>query len=392
MSKRIMAINSGSSSLKFKLFEMPEEKVVLEGQFQRIGKCNSEFSYVYQGEKIQKEYPVTDHRQAVEELMKEMLEAKVVKHLEEIDGLGHRISHGGVYYDSATPIDETVMKRIDELGTLSPLHNPVNLIGIQAFNEVLPMVPAVAVFDTSFNHTIAKEKHVYAIPHNYYEEYGIKRYGFHGISHQYIAEQLPTHVNKEKLSRVISCHLGSGGSLSALRNGETINNSMGFTPLAGIVMGTRSGDIDPQIIPYIAEKTNKTVKEIKEMLNKESGLLGISGLSNDCRDLEEAASKGNEKALLALEVYIQSICTYIGSYIVDLGGLDTLVFTAGIGENSAYIRQKVCERLAFIGLTIDEQRNKSNQIVINKPESSIEVLVIPTDEEIIIARETFRKL
>lgn len=392
MSKKIMAINSGSSSLKFKLFEMPSETVMLEGQFERIGEQTSQFSYKYQGEKTIKKHPVYNHREAVEWLMCEMVDVGILDSLEDIEGIGHRISHGGTYYKGATLIDETVMERIGELGTLSPLHNPVNLIGIKAFRDVLPMIPSVAIFDTSFSHTITPDKHVYAIPYHFYEEYGIKRYGFHGISHQYIAEQLPQYVAEEKLGRVISCHLGSGGSLSALSHGKTINNSMGFTPLAGIVMGTRSGDVDPQILPYIAEKTGKDVFEIKEMLNKESGLLGISKLSNDCRDVEEAAFAGNQQAQLALDVYIQSICKYIGSYLVDLGGLDTLVFTAGIGEHSSYIRTEVCKRLAFLGLKIDQDKNQKNETYIHHPTSQVDVIVIPTDEEIIIAREVFRKI
>ncbi|WP_368251244.1 acetate/propionate family kinase [Enterococcus sp. 2201sp1_2201st1_B8_2201SCRN_220225] len=385
---KVMAINSGSSSLKFKLFNMPEETVITEGMIERIGSVDAVFSIKYQGEKKERQTPIKDHQQAVQLVLDTLLEEKIINSYEDISGVGHRISHGGTYYQDATLIDELVEARIDELSTLSPLHNPVNLIGIRSFEKVLPHAKQVAIFDTSFHHTMPEKNYMYALPYEYYEKYGIRRYGFHGPSHQYVSEEA-LRLNPSA-HKVITCHIGSGASIAAILDGKSVNTSMGFTPLAGLVMGTRTGDIDPQIIPFIQEKEGLNPQEIKNLMNKKSGLLGLSGISNDCRDVEEAAMTGNPRAKLALDVFSHQIIHYIGAYAADLNGLDTLVFTAGVGEHSATIRKIVCDSLTYLGLSIDEDKNQENALFIEDEKSIIKVLVIPTDEEVIIARDVMR--
>ncbi|WP_280531856.1 acetate/propionate family kinase [Enterococcus xiangfangensis] len=388
MMTKIMAINSGSSSLKFKLFIMPEETVITEGIVERIGSADAVFSFKYNGEKKSRTTMIKNHQQAVQLVLDTLIKQSIIDSYDEIAGVGHRISHGGTYYQDATLIDETVEQHIDELSTLSPLHNPVNLIGIQSFEKVLPDAKQVAIFDTSFHHTIPEKNFMYALPYKYYEEYGIRRYGFHGPSHQYVSEEA-ARINPDS-HKIITCHIGSGASIAAVLAGESINTSMGFTPLAGLVMGTRTGDIDPQIIPFIQEKEGLDAQGIKDLMNKKSGLLGLSGISNDCRDIEEAASAGNSRAQLALDVFAHQIIHYIGAYAADLNGLDTLVFTAGVGEHSATVRKMVCNSLTYLGITIDESKNKENALSIETVDSKVKVLVIPTDEEVIIARDVMR--
>lgn len=385
---KIMAINSGSSSLKFKLFIMPEETVITEGIVERIGSVDAIFSFKYAGEKNSRTTTIKDHQQAVQLVLDTLIKQEIIKSYDEIAGVGHRISHGGTYYQDATLIDETVEAHIDELSTLSPLHNPVNLIGIQSFEKVLPTAKQVAIFDTSFHHTIPEKNYMYALPYRYYEEYGIRRYGFHGPSHQYVSEKAIS-LNPAT-HKMITCHIGSGASIAAILEGKSINTSMGFTPLAGLVMGTRTGDIDPQIIPFIQEKEGLDAQGIKDLLNKKSGLLGLSGISNDCRDIEAAASSGNSRAQLALDVFAHQIIHYIGAYAADLNGLDTLVFTAGVGEHSASIRKMVCDSLTYLGVKIDESKNQDNTLSIESADSKVKVMVIPTDEEVIIARDVMR--
>lgn len=385
---KIMAINSGSSSLKFKLFIMPEETVITEGIVERIGSVDAIFSFKYAGEKNSRTTTIKDHQQAVQLVLDTLIKQEIIKSYDEIAGVGHRISHGGTYYQDATLIDETVEAHIDELSTLSPLHNPVNLIGIQSFEKVLPTAKQVAIFDTSFHHTIPEKNYMYALPYRYYEEYGIRRYGFHGPSHQYVSEKAIS-LNPAT-HKMITCHIGSGASIAAILEGKSINTSMGFTPLAGLVMGTRTGDIDPQIIPFIQEKEGLDAQGIKDLLNKKSGLLGLSGISNDCRDIEAAASSGNSRAQLALDVFAHQIIHYIGAYAADLNGLDTLVFTAGVGEHSASIRKMVCDSLTYLGVKIDESKNQDNALSIESADSKVKVMVIPTDEEVIIARDVMR--
>jgi acetate kinase len=385
---KILAVNSGSSSLKFKLFEMPSEAVIIEGDFERIGNKEARMRLKVRGIEKSDRFPIYTHVEAVELLIRALIDEKAIESYSEISGVGHRISHGGVYYKDAVLVNETVKSRILELGALSPLHNPVNLMGIEAFEKVLKDVKQVAIFDTSFHHTIPKENYIYALPYRYFEDYGIRRYGFHGPSHQYVSEEaIKIYPQAQKM---ITCHLGSGSSISAILNGQSIDSSMGFTPLAGLVMGTRTGDIDPQIIPFIQEKEGLTPREIKDLINKESGLLGISGFSNDLRDLENAAQNGNERAQLAIDVFVHQIVHYIGAYAAMLNGVGALVFTAGIGERSSLVRTKVCNALTYLGLAIDEAENKMNARVINTAQSKVKVFVIPTNEEVIIARDVVR--
>lgn len=385
---KVMAINSGSSSLKFKLFNMPEESVITEGIVERIGFEDAIFAYKKAGSKTQQVLPIQNHQQAVQLLLDTLIEAEIIDSYDDIAGVGHRISHGGTYYQDATLIDPLVESRIDELSTLSPLHNPVNLIGIRTFEKALPQAKQVAIFDTSFHHTMPQQNYMYALPYEYYEKYGIRRYGFHGPSHQYVSEEAAKLVPSGR--KVITCHVGSGASIAAILDGRSINTSMGFTPLAGLVMGTRTGDLDPQILPFIQEKEGLDAEAIKDLMNKKSGLLGLSGVSSDCRDIELAADQGNQRAQLALAVFTHQIVHYIGAYAADLNGLDTLVFTAGVGEHSARIRKAVCESLTYLGVTLDQKANEANAQEISSKDSRVKVLVIPTDEEIIIARDVMR--
>lgn len=385
---KVMAINSGSSSLKFKLFNMPEESVITEGMVERIGFDDAIFAYKKDGSKTQQVLPIQNHQQAVQLLLDTLIDAEIIESYDDIAGVGHRISHGGTYYQDATLIDPLVESRIDELSTLSPLHNPVNLIGIRTFEKALPQAQQVAIFDTSFHHTMPQQNYMYALPYEYYEKYGIRRYGFHGPSHQYVSEEAAKLVPSGR--KVITCHVGSGASIAAILDGRSINTSMGFTPLAGLVMGTRTGDLDPQILPFIQEKEGLDAEAIKDLMNKKSGLLGLSGVSSDCRDIELAADQGNRRAQLALAVFTHQIVHYIGAYAADLNGLDTLVFTAGVGEHSARIRKAVCESLTYLGVTLDQKANEANAQEISSKDSRVKVLVIPTDEEIIIARDVMR--
>ncbi|ABJ64678.1 acetate kinase [Levilactobacillus brevis] len=392
MSEKILAINSGSSSLKFKLYIMPAETVLVSGQIERIGQPSSEFSYTIAGKKSKLAQPMKDYETAIQTVIETLLASHVIESKHEIIGVGHRISHGGRYYTKPVIVDEDVKAKIDELAVLSPLHNPVNLLGIKAFEKLLPDATEVAVFDTSFHHTIPAKAYMYALPYSYYKDHGIRRYGFHGPSHEYIAEKAAELFGKQQTHRLISCHLGNGGSLTAILDGHSVNSSMGFTPLAGIVMGTRSGDIDPEIIPFIEEEFQMDSHAVREMLNHDSGLQGLSGISNDIRDLDEAAKQGNQRAQLALDVYAHQIQQYIGAYTTDLEGLDTLVFTAGIGEHSALVRQMVCERLGYLGIKLDPEKNAANALSIEAADSRVKVAVIPTDEEIVIARDVMALL
>lgn len=384
---KVLAINSGSSSLKFKLFTMPQETVVFEGIVERIGFEDAIFTYKIK-EKKTSVLPVLDHQHAVQLVLDTLLAEHVIASYTEIAGVGHRVSHGGAYYSDSTLIDATVEDRIDEISAISPLHNPVNLVGIRTFEKALPQAKQVAVFDTSFHQTMPEKNYLYALPYEYYEKYGIRRYGFHGPSHQYVSEKaLDLAPNSQKM---ITCHIGSGASIAAILNGKSINTSMGFTPLAGLVMGTRTGDIDPQILPFIQEQEDLTPKEIQTLLNKKSGLLGLSGVSSDCRDIELAANDGNQRARTALEVFVHQIVHYIGAYAADLNGLDTLVFTAGVGEHSATIRQAVCDSLTYLGVQLDLAKNEKNALQIQGTTSKVNVFVIPTDEEVVIARDVMR--
>ncbi len=390
--KKILAINAGSSSLKFQLFAMPEEEVLAKGQIERIGIEGSTFSlYTHNGEE-RLSYFIEDHREAVELLLNQLISLRVIRSYNEIDAIGHRVAHGGEYFSDAVVIDDDVIAKIVEMSELAPLHNPANLVGIQAFTDYLPDIPRVAVFDTAFHQTMPEKSYLYSLPYNYYEQYKIRKYGFHGTSHKYVAERAAKMLNRplDKL-RLITCHLGNGVSLTAIDKGKSIDTTMGFTPLAGVTMGTRSGDIDPAIIPYVMRKTGKEAQEVIDVLNERSGMLALSGISNDLRDIE-AEVDTNPRAELALDVFADHIHQYIGSYASKMAGVDAIIFTAGVGENSTIVRSKILNGLEFMGVYWDPLLNQSvnGESQITYPHSPVKVLVIPTNEEVMIARDTIR--
>lgn len=390
---KIIAINAGSSSLKFQLFEMPEETVITKGMVERIGLTDSIFSIKVDGKKKKFITDIPNHDVAVNLLLEKLTEYNVIQSLDEIDGIGHRVVHGGeTFSDSAIITDESLQK-IEGLSELAPLHNPANVTGIRAFRQVLPNVPAVAVFDTAFHQTMPADSYLYSLPYQYYTDYGIRKYGFHGTSHKYVSERAAELLQRpiEQL-RLISCHLGNGASVAAIESGKSIDTSMGFTPLEGVTMGTRSGSLDPALIPYLMEKTNKTAEEVVDILNKKSGMLGVSGFSSDLRDIEKEASEGNARAELALKKFADGIHRYIGSYAAKMNGVDAIIFTAGIGENSDNVRARVLRGLEFMGVYWDENLNdvKGKEAFLNFPYSPVKVIVIPTNEEVMIARDVVR--
>lgn len=390
---KIIAINAGSSSLKFQLFHMPEETVITRGVIERIGLNDSIFTITVNGEKQSETADIPNHEVAVKLLLDKLTQLGIIKSLDEIDGVGHRVVHGGEEFTDSVVINEHVLETIEKISELAPLHNPANVTGIKAFKKVLPNTPSVAVFDTAFHQTMPESSFLYSLPYEYYEKYGIRKYGFHGTSHKYVslraAEILNTPV--ENL-RLISCHLGNGASIAAVYKGKSIDTSMGFTPLAGVTMGTRSGNIDPALIPYIMKKTGMTAEEVVEVLNKKSGLLALSGFSSDLRDIEEAAEKGNERAELALEVFASRIHKYIGSYAARMYGVDAIIFTAGIGENSPSMRERILKGLEFMGVYFDPSSNhvRGEEAFITYDHSPVKALVIPTNEEVMIARDVVR--
>lgn len=390
---KIIAINAGSSSLKFQLFEMPSEDVITKGLIERIGMKDSVFNITVNGEKIQEVTDIPDHEVAVKMLLDKLTSLGIIHSLDEIEGIGHRIVHGGETFNDSVVITDEVLSKIEELSELAPLHNPAHVLGIRAFMHVLPNVPAIAVFDTSFHQTMPESSFLYSLPFEYYQKYGIRKYGFHGTSHKYVSQRAAELLGRpiEQL-RLISCHLGNGVSIAAIQGGKSIDTSMGFTPLAGVTMGTRSGNIDPAIIPFIMEKTNKTADEVIEILNKKSGMLAISGFSSDLRDIEIEAKKGNKRAQLALDVFSNGIHKYIGSYAARMFGVDAIIFTAGIGENSDVIRENVLKGLEFMGVYWDPALNKvrGEEAFINYPHSPVKVIIIPTNEEVMIARDVVR--
>ena len=388
---KIISINAGSSSLKFTLFEMENESVIASGIFDRIGIDGGNYKISYDGDDITQEIDFNNHTDAVKVLLDKLISLGIIKSLEEIDGVGHRIVHGGNKYSESVLVTEEVINDINELREYAPLHNPAHLLGINAFKEVLPNTPMVCVFDTAFHQSIDKVAYLYPVPYRWYSEYGVRKFGAHGTSHRYISEYV-SNVLGLKDKRIISCHIGNGASICAIKNGKSIDTSMGFTPLAGIMMGTRSGDIDPSIIPFVMEKEGKNASEIIDDLNKKSGLLGLSEYSSDMRDIMQKVDEGDEKAILAKDKYVRRIVDYIAQYYVLLGGVDLIVFTAGVGENNIPIRREVCEKLACLGVKIDLDKNnvRSDVEKISSDDSSIDVYVIPTDEELLIARDTLR--
>lgn len=388
---KIIAINAGSSSFKFELFEMPAEKEIARGLIERIGLGEGKFTLQSAAGRESIERNFKNHTEAVDVMLESLVSKNIIRSLDEIEGTGHRVVHGGETFSEAVVIDEAVVKEIEHLSEFAPLHNPANLMGIHAMVELLPDVTHVAVFDTSFHQTMPESSYLYSLPYKYYKDYRIRKFGFHGTSHKYVTERASKLLKRplEEL-RLISCHLGNGASIAAVKAGKSLDTSMGFTPLAGVTMGTRSGNIDPSLIPYIMEKTNKSAVEVLNVLNRESGLLGVSGFSSDLRDITDEAKRGNERAELALEVFGSSIHKYMGSYAARMGGVDAIIFTAGVGENSALIREKVLDSLEFMGVYLDKKTNNQTvgtEATISHSYSPVKVLVIPTDEEVMIARE-----
>ncbi|MEL3746689.1 acetate kinase [Staphylococcus borealis] len=394
MSSLVLAINAGSSSLKFQLIRMPEETIVTKGLVERIGIKDSIFTIEVNGEKIKNVKDIKDHEEAINIMLDSFKEHGIIDDINDIAGTGHRVVHGGELFPTSALVTDEVEEKIESLCELAPLHNPANLMGIRAFRKLLPNIPHVVVFDTSFHQTMPEQSYLYSLPYQYYKDYGIRKYGFHGTSHKYVSQRAAEIMDKpiEEL-RIISCHIGNGASIAAIDGGESNDTSMGFTPLAGVTMGTRSGNIDPALIPFIMHKTGQSAEEVLNVLNKESGLLGISGTSSDLRDLESDAEEGKERAQLALDVFASRIHKYIGSYATRMHGVDVIVFTAGVGENSSTVRAKVLEGLEFMGIYWDPKKNEAihgEEGFINYPHSPVKVIVIPTNEEVMIARDTVK--
>ena len=386
---KILSVNAGSSSLKFQMYEMPEEKALISGVFERIGIANSFYTIKFNGEKVKKEVELKDHKRAFEILVEELIENKVVENLDEIKGIGHRVVQGGAYFDKTVIADDEVVAKIDELSTLAPLHNPAAITGINAAKAVVPNAVQTVVFDTAFHQTMDEVNYLYAVPYEWYTDYKIRRYGAHGTSHKYVSLRMNEILGRFN-TKLITCHIGNGASISAVLNGECINTSMGLTPNAGLIMGSRCGDIDATIVPYIMEKTGMTPKEVDTALNKQSGLLGISGVSSDSRDIEDGINTGNVRCMLAQKMYVRRIIDYIAKYYVELGGADAIVFTAGVGENNGSIRKNICDYLGYLGVEIDDNENskRGEDLIISTNASKVKVMVIPTNEELKIAQET----
>ena len=391
---KILVINCGSSSLKFQLINSDTEDVLAKGLCERIG---IDGRLVYQpanGEKETTDAAMPSHKQAIQLVLEALMNEKtgVIKSLSEVGAVGHRVVHGGEKFASSVVLTEEVLKAVEECNDLAPLHNPANLIGIAACKELMPETPMVGVFDTAFHQTMPKEAYLYGLPYEYYENYKVRRYGFHGTSHSYVSKRAAEFLGRDYNDiKTIVCHLGNGSSLSAVMNGKCVDTSMGLTPLEGLVMGTRSGDIDPAIMEYIAKKENLDIAGVMNVLNKKSGVFGLSkGTSSDFRDLETAEAEGNEHAKTAVDVFVYRVAKYIGAYAAAMNGVDTIVFTAGVGENDGRVRKGVCGYLGYLGIQLDEEANKQRgkEIVISTPDSKVKVLVIPTNEELAIARET----
>ena len=385
---KILSINAGSSSLKFSLFNMKDESVIASGLFERIG-IDGAYKIKFNGKEYKENVPLKTHVDAVNILLEKLISLNIVKSLDEIEGVGHRVVQGKDVFDRSVIVDDEVMQKLESIKHFAPLHNPANMHGIEAFMKALPNVPNTVVFDTAFHQTMEKETFLYPVPYEWYEKYGIRKYGAHGTSHRYITETLTKMLNTDKF-KLISCHIGNGASITAVKDGKCVDTSMGFTPLAGVMMGTRSGDIDPSLLPPVMEAENKNINDIINDLNKHSGILGLSGISSDMRDLEAACKKGNERAILTMKKYVRRITDYIAQYYVLLGGADVIAFTAGVGENSSSVRKMVCDNLVSLGIKIDEKQNNvhGKTALISTPDSKIKVYVIPTDEELMIARDT----
>lgn len=394
---KVISVNSGSSSLKFQLFEMPQETVLTSGQAERIGQDMGQFTIKVNGEKHVTTTPIPDHQKAVDLLLSALVEYRIVESLDEIRGAGHRVVQGGSYFDDSAVVTEDVVEKVSELADLAPLHNPAHLVCYEAFRKALPDIGHVFVFDTAFHHTMPAEDYLFPVPYDWYKQYKVRRYGAHGTSHYYVSRRCAELMGKDvNTMNMITCHLGNGASLTAIRNGESVNTSMGLAPLGGVMMGTRSGDIDPTVVFYMAKKLNATWDEMDTYLNKRSGMLGVSGISSDARDIQAAYEAGEERAILTVNLYVNRIINVLGGYHTELGHVDAIIFTAGLGENDVDMRERVLKRSEeALGLSIDYDLNRSargKEVRISKDDSRIAVYVIPTNEELVIARDTVRLL
>lgn len=387
----ILSINAGSSSLKFTGFDMPSEKVLISGVFERIGIDGSFYTIKLNGEKIKKEVELKSHEDAVRILTEELVNYNIVKDLSEIKGVGHRVVHGGDKYADSIVIDKNVTDTIRELFHLAPLHNPANLMGIEAFQEYIPEATAVAVFDTGFPQSMPEENYLYAVPYEWYEKYGVRRYAFHGISHQYITEYMQKFLGKENVN-LITCHLGNGSTIYSIKEGKCFDTSLSFSTNSGLVMGTRSGDIDPFVVPYVMKESGMSMEEVLNTLNKKSGLLGVSGVSSDSRDIEDGIKEGNERCILAQKLFVNRIVGYIAKLWCPLKKVDAICFAGGIGENSIMTRKQIIEGLSSLGVELDEEANnvRGEFKLITKEGSKIPCYIVPTDEEVMIARDTYK--
>lgn len=395
---KVLVINCGSSSLKYQVIDMENENVLAKGLVERIGIPGSVLKHEATGkEKVTIEHTMADHKVALEYVLEAIVDSNhgAISDISEISAVGHRVVHGGEKFSASVKIDEEVKKAVEECIELAPLHNPPNLIGINACEEILPGVPMVGVFDTAFHQTMPKSSYLYGLPYEYYEKYKMRKYGFHGTSHKYVSQRTAEILGKKQEDiNIITCHLGNGASVTAIEKGKSVDTSMGLTPLEGLIMGTRCGDIDPAIVTFLMEKENLTIAQINDVMNKKSGVLGISGVSSDFRDIEQAASNDNERAQVALETYYKTVKKYIGAYMAEMGSLDAIIFTAGLGENSAEARAEICKGMEALGIEIDDEKNnvRGKEQIISSDSSKIKVLVIPTNEELMIARETLEVL
>lgn len=390
----ILVLNCGSSSVKYKLIEIKANKVLAEGGIEKIGLPDAFIKFKFGNEKIQQDLDINDHVGAIKSILDNLTskEYGCIKDFKEIDAVGHRVVHGGEKFNKSVLINDEVIAKIKECYGIAPLHNPVNMAGINAINEVLPEVPQVGVFDTAFHQTMPAKSYMYALPYKYYAEDGVRRYGFHGTSHRYVSQRVCEFLGVEpKGKKIITCHVGNGGSITAVKDGKSIDTSMGLTPTEGLMMGTRCGDVDPGALIFLMDKHNLSSKDMLNMVNKESGLSGVSGVSSDMREITAAANQGNEKAILSLEMYEQRITKYVGAFAAEMGGVDIIVFTGGVGEHQSSTRANVCNPLRFMGVEIDDAANDANngdEGIISTPNSAVKVVVIPTDEEYMIAKDT----
>jgi len=392
---KVLVLNCGSSSIKYQVFDMTNESVLAKGIVERIGIDGSflEHNAEVNGKKTKIEKEIPNHNTGVS-LVIEILQDQefgVIENIDELKAVGHRVAHGGEAFPKSTRVGEEELAEIKDLSRLAPLHNPHNAAGIEVVKDLLPQVPQVAVFDTSFHQTMPEKAYVYPLPYDFYKEMGIRRYGFHGTSHKFVAQLAAKEMGKKLEDlKIITAHLGNGASITAIDRGKSVDTSMGFTPLEGLVMGTRCGDIDPAIVPFLQKNKGWDAEKVENVLNKESGLLGISGISNDSRDVEEAAEEGNHRAQVAVDIFCYRVKKYIGAYAAAMGGLDAIVFTAGIGENSDIVRKKALEGMEFLGVTLDLEKNKARRKLteISSPDSRVKAFIVPTNEELVIARDT----